>query len=382
MMEKKKSKYFLMYLKTGGGHLAPARAVTEYLQKKYPDTIEVQLVDGLEEGNKTLKYVIEDGYRKLQKGAKWFYEFLYALYHIPFVTDLNDIVLSSSIKPYLERRILEEKPDKIILFHFFLITHVYKIIKKHNLQTKIITVVTDPYTAHPFWFKKKGQDYIIFSDRLEKDLLKKGIPSTKLHVFPFILNEQFCYPFDENKIAQCKVKHGFRTDKKAVLIFGGGDGIPKGEQILHKLLANSIDADIAIVCGKNDSLFKRAQEIKKEYNAENLFIFGYVNFIYELLNISDIVITKAGASAAMEILSLRKVPVIIDYLWGQEQGNVEFIIDNKMGLFQRDINKLPQIVKDLLEKEDYYKEFQSNITSCSIKIGTPEVSEYLVTEKD
>lgn len=378
-MEKKRSKYFLLYLKTGGGHLAPANAVAEYLRKKYPDKIDVQLVDAFEEANPTIKYAIEEGYRKLQKSAKWFYEFLYALYHVPFVTNLNDLVLSNSIVPYLEKRILQEKPDSLILFHFFLITPVYKIIKRHRLQTKIITIVTDPYTAHPFWFKKKGQEYIIFSHRLEKNLLKKGIPEDKLHVFPFLLNEKFGNPFNANEVFEYKKKHGFRTDKKAVLIFGGGDGIPKGEKILHKLLNNKIEADIAIVCGKNGSLFKRAQQIKEEYKADNLLIFGYVNFIYELINISDVVITKAGASAAMEILSLKKIPVIIDYLWGQEKGNVEFIVNNKMGLFERDIEKLPKIIKDLLQNEDYYKEFQSNIISSCIKIGTPEVSEYLIT---
>lgn len=374
-----KTKYFLLYLKTGGGHLAPAKAISDYINKNYPEKAEVQLIDGFAEAEKITKYVIEDGYRKLQKNAKWFYEFLYALYHLPFITNINDIVLANSIRPYLERKILEEKPDKIIIFHFFLITHVYHIIKKYSLNIKVLTVVTDPYTAHPFWFKRKNQEYIIFSSSLKQALIKQRIPENKLHLFPFILNEKFDHPVNDSDKLMLKQKHGFSDNKKIVMVFGGGDGIPKGKGILKELLSANIDANIGIVCGRNKSLYKQAEQIKTETKAENLKIFGYVDFIFELLNISDIVITKAGASAAMEILSLKKIPIIIDYLWGQELGNVEFIVKNNMGIFERNVGKLPQIVNKLLNDVNYYNQFCNNIEKLRIKNGTPSVSEFIIT---
>jgi len=44
------------------------------------------------------------------------------------------------------------------------------------------------------------------------------------------------------------------------------------------------------------------------------------DFIYELINISDVVLTKCGASTIMENINLKKVPVVNDYIWEQEQG--------------------------------------------------------------
>src|ERR1035437_160392 len=190
-MTELKKKYLLLYLNTGGGHLAPAKSIANCIDKLSANVIEPILIDGFEKANKIIQYIVEDGYRKLQRGGKWFYSFLYSLYHIPLVTFINDMVLTSSITPNLEKRILEEKPEKIIIFHFFLIRPVYTIIKKHRLTIMIYTVVTDPFTAHPFWFVNKKQHFILFSERLKKHALKRKIPEENLHVFPFILNEKF-----------------------------------------------------------------------------------------------------------------------------------------------------------------------------------------------
>ena len=44
-------KYLFLYLKTGGGHLAPAKAVAEKIKMKRRVDVEFLLVDGLSESN-------------------------------------------------------------------------------------------------------------------------------------------------------------------------------------------------------------------------------------------------------------------------------------------------------------------------------------------
>jgi|CZKP01.1.fsa_nt_gi processive 1,2-diacylglycerol beta-glucosyltransferase/1,2-diacylglycerol 3-beta-galactosyltransferase len=379
-MIKTKKKYLLLYLNTGGGHLAPAKSIANCIDKLSANSIEPILIDGFEKANKTIQYVVEDGYRKLQSEGKWFYQFLYSLYYIPIVTFINDMILESSIIPNLEKKILEEKPEKIIIFHFFLIRPVYRIIKKHRLKVSVFTVVTDPFTAHPFWFINKKQNFILFSERLKKHALKVNLPEVNLHVFPFILDEKYSSPIPAQNIPALKKKYGFEPAKKMVLIFGGGDGIPNGKRILELLLNAHIDLSIGIVGGKDEDLFNYAEEQKKQYKAPNVQVFGYVDFIYDLLNISDFVITKAGASATMEILLLKKIPIIIDYIWGQEKGNMEYIRDNKMGIFERDIKKIPSILNELLNNKEKQQSFINNIESEKLKIGTEEVTKFILSD--
>ena len=55
-------KYLFFYLKTGGGHLAPAKAVAEKIRSKRKSNTEILLVDGLSESKSFVKKIIEDGY--------------------------------------------------------------------------------------------------------------------------------------------------------------------------------------------------------------------------------------------------------------------------------------------------------------------------------
>jgi processive 1,2-diacylglycerol beta-glucosyltransferase/1,2-diacylglycerol 3-beta-galactosyltransferase len=249
-------------------------------------------------------------------------------------------------------------------------------LKELRYDIPVITAVTDPFTAHPLWFQRPQQRYIVFSERLKTYCIeRRKIPESRLHVFPFIIDQKFAAPLPSAEITRVKKKFGFRLDKKCVLIIGGGDGIPNGKLILRRLLHASLDVEIAIVCGKNKTLHTVALELHQRY--PSLKVFAFVDFVYELLNAADIVITKCGASTIMEILMMKKIPVINDYIWEQELGNMEFVRDNELGIFERNIGKLPHIVRDLVSDEDQYQRYRQNIEKMKVRSGTKEVAEFL-----
>lgn len=369
------SRYLFFYLRTGGGHLAPARSVAKYLTEQHGNEIETVLIDGLAEARPFARYVIEDGYRMLQAKAKWYYEFLYATNKFPPIGLFNLVAANIYIKPYIRKMIAEHRPARIVIFHFFLIMPVYQVLKELGLDIPVTTVVTDPFTAHPLWFQRRAQEYVVFSERLRQHCLRRGIPDRSIAVFPFIIDGKFAAPLAAPQLDEARSRFGLDPSRKTVLIIGGGDGIPHGKRILQNLLGAGIPANIAIVCGKNQELHRDALELQKQY--PQLLVYGFVDFVYELLNTADIVITKCGASTIMEILMMKKVPVIIDYLWEQELGNMEFVRDNNMGIFERDIAKLPSIIARLCADSDHYTSFVRNIEAQKLRNGTGEVAEYI-----
>jgi processive 1,2-diacylglycerol beta-glucosyltransferase/1,2-diacylglycerol 3-beta-galactosyltransferase len=372
-----KRKYLLAYLKTGGGHLAPARAIHNYVQENYPEKVETKLLYGFEKTPRWVRFIIEDGYRILQYKGRWFFEFLYAMNKIPLFGKLSCFSVAGYMNRYLEETILNEKPDKIIIFHFFLIQPIYNILRKHNLKTQVYTVVTDPFTPHPMWFMWGRLKFIVFSEKLKRKVDKKFSESVST-AFPFVLDDKFSKQMKSEEIDEAKSKLNFDSNKKVILILGGGDGIPKGKRILQALLKTELNAQIAMVCGKNDALLKSANKLKEKFNADNLKVYGYVDFIYELINICDLVITKCGASTIMEILNMGKVSVINDYIWEQEQGNIDYIKENKLGIYEPKIKKLPQVIKKLLEDEKHYSFYKKNIEKENIRNGVKEVTQFLI----
>jgi UDP-N-acetylglucosamine:LPS N-acetylglucosamine transferase len=375
-MKNHKDKYLLLYLKTGEGHFAPARSIAHYLSSVHGDSIEPVLIDGLTDANPVPRSIIEKGYRLLQARAQWYYEFLYATNKFPPIGYLNVAIANFFIKPYLKKRIEEERPEKIVLFHFLLIAPVYDILRELRYDIPVMTVVTDPFTAHPMWFQRPQQRYIVFSERLKTYCIeRRKIDESRLHVFPFVIDEKFETPLSSAKISEVKQRFGFKADRKCVLIIGGGDGIPHGERILRGLLSASLDVEIAIVCGKNKELHAAALELQHQF--PSLKVFAFVDFVYELLNAADIVITKCGASTIMEILMMKKIPLINDYIWEQELGNMEFVRDNELGIFERNIGKLPNVVRSLVTNEDRYQRYRRNIEKMNVRSGTKEVAEFV-----
>jgi len=371
-------KYLFLYLKTGGGHLAPAKAVAEKIKTKRRVDVEILLVDGLSESNIFVKKVIEDGYKNAINKAAWTFEFLYALHKITAVSKLTASLVSYFVKPGLEKQILETMPMKIVVFHFFLIKPVFEIIKAHSLDIPVITVVTDPFTAHPIWFLEEKQNFVVFSDILKDKCIERGIDKNNLHVFPFVLDSRFSQKISDFKKIRIRKKLGFEIDSKIILIIGGGEGMPHGKKILKKIITRNMDAEIAIVCGKNEKLYNKALKLKNKYAIDNLKVYGFIDFVHSLVSISEAVVTKCGASTSMEILMMGKVPVINNYIWEQEKGNMEFVCQNKMGILEKNTRFLPDILHRLLTDNEFYNSISNNIQNAAISNGVGPVSNYIL----
>ena len=371
-------KYLFLYLKTGGGHLAPAKAVANKIKAKHKSNIEIELADGLSDSKKIVKTIIEDGYKTAVNKAAWTYEFLYLIHKLSIISRFTATLVAYFVKPGLEKYILESKPEKIVLFHFFLIKPVFEIIEAYNLGIPVITVVTDPFTAHPIWFLQKGQNFIVFSDILRDKCIDIGIDENKIKVFPFVLDSRFSHRVSEKKKLKIRSALGFAPDSRIILIMGGGEGMPRGKKILKKIIKKNMDAEIAIVCGKNMNLYNSAMKIRNKFGIGNLKIYGFIDFIHSLLSISDIVITKCGASTSMEILLMGKIPVINNYIWEQEKGNMEFVCNSNMGILEKNTNHLPELLDNLLRDNELYNSLISNIKKASIRNGVGQVSDYIL----
>ncbi len=375
-----KKKYLFVFLKTGGGHLAPARAISNYMNKHFPDIADPILIYGFEKTPRWIRYIIEDGYGILQYTSRWFFELLYLLHKIEPIPRITSFLVGSFMKQYLEEVIMKEKPDKIVILHFFCINPILNILKKHNISIPVEILITDPFTPHPMWFLEKKQNLIVFSRELESKVNKKKTGHS-VKRFSFPIDEKYSKTLSTDEVIEVKKRLGYDPAKKLVLMLGGGDGVPKGERLLRRLLEEKFEHEIGLVCGNNTVLRQGAENQKKKYNAANLKIYGYVDFIYDLLNIADSVITKCGASTIMEILNLKKVPVVIDYIWEQEQGNVDYIKNRKLGIYEPRVRKLPMLIKNLLEDDELRLSYQKNIEKENITNGVKEVAEYLTVFK-
>jgi processive 1,2-diacylglycerol beta-glucosyltransferase/1,2-diacylglycerol 3-beta-galactosyltransferase len=373
-----KEPLLFFYLKTGGGHFAPVRALADYLSATYPDRVDPVLIDGMAKAGGFARFVIEDGYRITQARAQWIYEFAYAMTKFRPFTLANSALVTGVLRRGIEETILSHQPAGIVVSHFFLIAPILDILRSRKLAIPVITIVTDPYTAHPFWFLDKGQTMVVFSEKLKESAVRRGIPADRVHVFPFILDARFSRTDAGPGVDASKAALGFRHDQRVILILGGGDGMPRGFRITKQLLSRLPGAGVILVCGKNKSLFRRAGRLVSTEAGNNLRVFAYVENVPDLIRLSDAVLTKGGASTVMEIIALGKTPVITTYIWEQEKGNVEFVVQDHRGVFEKSIRMLPEILSGIFDDTPPYRVIRERNRSSPIQSGTPAVAEFIM----
>lgn len=361
--------------------MAPARAVAEWIAENEPNRAEVKLCDGFEGAPIFLKRVVEDGYRKSQASFKWVFELLYLINKLKPFAWLSSLLVGAFVSRSLRKLIETEKPTKIVVFHFFLIKPIHSIVRRKGLTIPILTVVTDPFTAHPIWFLERNQQFVVFSQNLKNYLVSsKRITPESISVFPFIISQRFDQQISSERLEQVYQSLNVESGSEIILLLGGADGIPKGEKLLRNLAKANFNSYVVLVCGRNEQLYAKAQRIKQELNFERLRILGYVDYVRELLYISEVVVTKCGASTFMEVLYSKKIPLVNSFIWEQEKGNVDYVCDNNLGLYEPSPEKLIHIIGRIVEERPLGRWLKYNVERLNIENGTPMVSSFILNK--
>ena len=95
----------------------------------------------------------------------------------------------------------------------------------------------------------------------------------------------------------------FSNNKITILITLGSLGSSTVDKVIKQLINELDDFNIIYVTGNNVN--------KHKTDNKNVRIFNYYNNLTELINISDIVISRAGASTLAEIIKLKKPSINI-----------------------------------------------------------------------
>jgi len=380
----KPQKILFLYLKCGGGHLSCSKTIAGYLSRKYGSKVDCVLVDSIGP-SKFAKYVMEDGYRISQDGWSVISETAYALNSLSGIARTTMKMFTAFTKSHLKEVFAKEKPDKVIAVHAMLTRPAEIALEELGMKTPVIVLVTDPFTVHPLWLTGKDSHYIVCSDAARRTALKK-IRKDRITQFPYFVNERYSTKLSLNDVLKLKERFGFSSDKKLILVLGGGDGIPKGKILMRSLvkyvLKHSLNAEIAIVCGRNKSLQKYCAVMSRKYSRKlNIKVYGFSDSVYELINMCDIVITKGGPATIIEILLLEKIPIINSYIWGQEKGNVQFVVKNKLGIYESDSTDIPLLVAKYLNNRSLIWDTLKNIRNMHLKNGTREIGEFIYKYK-
>lgn len=346
----------LLTASAGGGHNSAAKAIKDALEKA---DCEVIIVDSVKSASPMLNVIVSDGYEKSAKYIPQTYGSIYRMSGRKTRKKNLDVI----IRQLMGRKILylvnNKKPDAIICTHPFPTMALMKYKERGIVDVPIISVLTD-YTAHPAYIQKNVDAFIVGDDDVLYLLRNSGIDSDKIYPFGIPISENF---LNTERVDIVKEQLGL-DDKFTVLLMGGSFGAGNIRDSLLELLKSSYDFQIVVITGRDQSLKEKLENMIEELNPDKkVVILGFTKDMPELLTIGDVLVTKPGGLTTTEAI-IKAIPMVIPYyIPGQEEENVDYLLNNGLALKTSNNYPLSSLIEILMDRPDKYEEIVQRMIS-------------------
>ena len=330
-----------MYITLNSGHHCASLAIENALKEISP-TVEILNINAFGYINPILEKVINSTYMGVIKNRPEVWEYLYDNPKVlKSVQGLRDVIHRFNSKKL--KTILEDfKPDACICTQAFPCGMIADYKKKLNLALPIFGVLTD-HAPHSYWVFRNVDYYITPSEVSKERFVKNGIPESKVKTFGIPINPKFSKEHDKNEICR---KIGLDPLKPTVLIMGGSQGLGPVENMVDILEKIELSFQLIVVCGTNKKLNRILSKRVSKYK-KTILVFGHIENVDELMEVSSIVVTKPGGLTTAEALS-KDLPMIIAHpIPGQEMKNTDFLLQQGVAVKADDSEDIAVLIKEL-----------------------------------
>jgi len=377
---KDKKRILIMMSNTGGGHKASAEALRDVFHEKHGDKYEIHIEDMWKDHTPWPFNTMPDSYSFLVRHSL-LWRLSYEVMQPRWAHLTHFRLMSLFMRAGLHRAFDAIRPDLVVSVHP-LMQHIPIWVLKHRVHTgrmapiNFATVVTDFTTCHNTWFHTDATRCFVPTDYCAGLAARNGLVPAQVvqHGLPI-------RPvFSKKQLGRRAMRRRLGLDPRrpTVLLIGGGEGMGALEDTVAQLDARlGAAAQVVVVCGRNRALLEK---LRTRHNPGGLKVVatGFVNNIHEWMAASDAIITKAGPGTIAEAL-ISGLPILLNgNIPCQEEGNIPYVVENRVGAFETSPPKIARIMAQWLAKENA-GEFAA-MAERSRALGRPEAVYRIVSD--
>ena len=352
----------VVYSRVGGGHVAAAKALAEALEVAGSS---VRLVDAYVDRGRFPVTWFPRMYAELARHHPW----LWGLIYSGTSRDLNPAPV---IGPFLRdgfRRLMEDEQPDVVISVIPAVNGLLATAAK-VVGARLEVVLTDWSSVHPFWVAPGVDHYTASTPLSRDDCIRFGAPPSAVDVVGIPVRREFALTSNQanhRKAKESLSRLGLDPSRFTVLAMVGAEGSPKSFANIMRLATTNLDAQLVVVCGRNEKLRRRVARIPSRITVRAL---GFVENVAELMRASDVLITKAGGLTFAEAFCAGVPVVVYDVLRGQEAGNLEYVLDHGAVEYAANPRRLVQIVA-ALEADPLQR---AALAGCGARLARPEAA--------
>ena len=316
-------KILILSVKAGMGHHATGMALKNEFESHGAACV---MLDAFEYVTPILSETISRGYLLSTKLTPKMYGQFYRLAEKKQSVDPSFLqkTLNRLLSSKLMKFIKSYEPDAIISTHIFAAQIVSYLKEKQKINCLTLGIITD-FTVHPFWEETNLDYYVTASRLLNLQLEKKGISPKKALPVGIPIHPKFGRSIPKG---EARAQLGIE-EKQTILVIMGSMGYGHIMKELLTLDDMKGDFQVLCVCGNNKRL--RAL-VSGHVWKKRMHVYGYVDNVDVMMDAADIIVTKPGGLTTSEFLAKGLPAIVLDPIPGQEDRNVEFLLNNGLAI--------------------------------------------------
>jgi 1,2-diacylglycerol 3-beta-galactosyltransferase len=317
-----------LFSDTGGGHRAASEAIIEAVHCEFGDAVTTQMVDFLKDYAPPPFNHLPEVYPDMLRVPE--------LWGVMF--DISDgrrqaRVVTSTFWPYVRRAarrlVRDHHSEMLVSVHPLANSFALKALGKE--RPPFVTVVTDMVSTHALWFDQRADLILVPTEMARQNAIRYHMSPEKVYVVgqPVAQN---CNTPPEDKVL-LRARLGWPQRKKVVLLVGGGEGMGPLAETARAIDESGLDVCLAVVTGRNSKL---EAELKERTWENQTFIYSFTHNMPDFMRAADVLVTKAGPGTIAEALNAGLPIILYAKLPGQEDGNVDFVVSEGVGVWAPD----------------------------------------------
>lgn len=360
----------IIHATAGEGHRKIAIAVQDAFARCGRKDLEVRLLNCLDYVSPAMQKTYAPIYYWAVIHAPglwgWFYEVLDYAWVYALVRPFRALTNSFHAKKLLED-IVKHQPDVIISTHFLPPEILGRAKKRGLIRSKMVSVVTDFY-PHTFWVNPGTDHYWVMAEETKQDLLRRGVPAASITDGGIPIVPKFKPTGRRGAILKT---YGLEENRFTILLTSGSFGLGPQEAILEELKAFKEKVQAFVVCANNKELKTLLESKSYPFPVK---IFGFIDFMPDLMEASDLMVAKSGGSTTSEALAKGVVMVVMRPIPGQETRNAKLLKLRQAAFFLEEPSEIRGIVKSILEDPAVLSQTRAAIQ----RLSRPDAADDLV----
>ena len=264
------------------------------------------------------------------------------------------------------------EPDAIVCTHV-LAAHLVSQMKQRGMVTAPSIGIATDYCIHPYWEDVLYMDgLVIASELITQSAVKRGIPEQRLLPFGIPVHPKFNQHIQKT---EARRQLGLDAERPVLLVMSGSMGYGDCAETVQHITNAGVDFQILAVCGNNKKAYQHLQNFLDDYTGVcSIRVMGFVDNVDVLMSAADCIITKPGGLTVTEAIAKGLPMILANPIPGQEERNVEFLLNNGMAMLVTKTFPLDEVLYYLLNNPVRVQTMQDTIRA----LGHPDASERLV----